>query len=301
MCRLKYIKYILKKPRILPRVLKGYYKSAILKKSLIRGIDIALTYDCPAKCKKCSAFFLKDGAREYIGRKELLNLRGALIDRDLVIINFTGGEPFLREDIVDLVKIFYSFPALISISTSSLIFDKEKIRYLFDVGVDIFQLSLNSSVPSVHDKIIGIPGAYDKVIEMAGFLRRIGIKVVFNTVATKELLRNDKDISGLFSVAEEFDGLISFILPARVGGWLNDDVVLTDSDRKKLNIFLKNKYATIDLNSSYRRGHCPAGTEKLYVSAYGDIFPCPFIHKKIGSIDNILDAVGKFSLDYCIN
>lgn len=90
-------------------------------------------------------------------------------------INVSGGEPFLRQDIVDLVRILHETcpKARIVISTNGYLTDliKEKMREILKhvpnagVGISI------DGIGEMHDKIRGIPGGFNLATRTVKVLR----------------------------------------------------------------------------------------------------------------------------------
>lgn len=129
---------------------------------------LAVTYRCNSRCTMCDIWKLKE-TRE-LGLEYYKKLPPSLRD-----INVSGGEPFLRQDIVDLVKILHETcpKARIVISTNGYLTDliKDKMRQILKfapntgVGVSI------DGIGEMHDKIRGIPGGFNFSIKTVKTLR----------------------------------------------------------------------------------------------------------------------------------
>ena len=74
--------------------------------------SIILTYRCPMKCKMCNIWFNPTNKSEEIKASDLRTLP------KLKFINLTGGEPFVREDLAEIVEECYRHTDRIVISTS---------------------------------------------------------------------------------------------------------------------------------------------------------------------------------------
>ncbi len=135
---------------------------------------LAVTYRCNSRCTMCDIWKLKDTAElelEYFKK-----LPPSLRD-----INVSGGEPFLRQDIVELVRILHKTcpKARIVISTNGYLTDliKEKMReilkYAPNVGVGVSF----DGIGEMHDKIRGIPGGFNLAIKTVKVLHEeLGMK-----------------------------------------------------------------------------------------------------------------------------
>lgn len=101
-------------------------------------------------------------------------------------INITGGEPFIRDDIKEVLKYlgnnreYFSFGIL---SNGSFIND-EIIKILKDVNVSFVQLSIDGD-EKTHDSLRA-PGDYTRVFKIAKLLEKNKIKVYISFTATKD-------------------------------------------------------------------------------------------------------------------
>lgn len=135
---------------------------------------LAVTYRCNSRCTMCDIWKLKE-IRE-LGLEYYKKIPASLRD-----INVSGGEPFLRQDIVELVKTLHEAcpKARIVISTNGYLTDliKEKMREILklvpDAGVGV---SIDG-IGEMHDKIRGIPGGFNLSVKTVKALREeLGMK-----------------------------------------------------------------------------------------------------------------------------
>lgn len=153
-------------------------------------MDLALTYLCNNKCIHCYAG----------GPKQTFKLTTqqwkAAIDKlhDLGIphIVFTGGEPTLRADLVDLVE-HVQKKGLVSglVTNGRKLKDKSYLRSLIDVGLDHIQITLESHNPRIHDTITGTPGSFSETLEGLKNAINTEIYTISNTTLNQH---NQKDI-----------------------------------------------------------------------------------------------------------
>ncbi len=142
-------------------------------KKLPNDIVIAVTYKCNSKCRMCNIWKL-----DPMPVLDLAEYRK--LPNNLKYINISGGEPFLREDLVELIRILAEKnpKTEIIISTNGFATEliKQKIEAILaikrDIGVGI---SLDG-IGSIHDQIRGIPGGYEKVMATIKVLQELGVK-----------------------------------------------------------------------------------------------------------------------------
>jgi len=65
-------------------------------------------------------------------------------DEKPVGVALTGGEPMLRPDVFDIVKIIKSFGVIVGLATNGTLLNAEKVKRLVDNGVSYFEISLVS-------------------------------------------------------------------------------------------------------------------------------------------------------------
>ena len=90
--------------------------------------SIILTYRCPMRCKMCNIWQNPTNPREEIKAEDLRTLP------QLKFINLTGGEPFIREDLPQIVEECYRHTNRIVISTSGY-FEEKIIAFVEIIGV----------------------------------------------------------------------------------------------------------------------------------------------------------------------
>ena len=135
---------------------------------------LAVTYRCNSRCTMCDIWKLKDTPELELDQYKKLPLT-------LRDINVSGGEPFLRQDIVELVRILHKTcpRARIVISTNGYLTDLIKskmyeiLRHVPDAGVGV---SIDG-IEEMHDKIRGIPGGFNLAIKTVEVLRKeVGVR-----------------------------------------------------------------------------------------------------------------------------
>jgi MoaA/NifB/PqqE/SkfB family radical SAM enzyme len=104
-------------------------------------------------------------------------------------------------------------------------------------------------------------------------------------VTIPDNIRSGK-IFDILKIAEKFNSTLALTIPVPAGKWSdNYKILINGEDRKVLNKLLKNHLlVTEDIHASYRKVRCPAGTESMYITCYGDIIPCSVLQISFGNI-----------------
>lgn len=104
-------------------------------------------------------------------------------------INLTGGEPFVRKDIKEILRYLGENRETLSfgILSNGSFLDDEMISVLKETGVVFVQLSLDGN-RKMHDSLRA-SGDYDRVLKTAGYLEKKGIPVHISFTANKENIK----------------------------------------------------------------------------------------------------------------
>jgi len=90
-------------------------------------------------------------------------------------ICITGGEPLLRNDLVEILKYIHNKKILITLSTNGLILNKSRLQELKPF-IDNIRFSMHGK-EETHDKITGYEGSFKKVVEGVKIASDLGIPV----------------------------------------------------------------------------------------------------------------------------
>jgi len=138
---------------------------------------LGVTYRCNARCRSCDVWRLPQGGEDELSPEEF-----GLLPDTLRNINVSGGEPFMRADLPEVVDAISRrcTRARLVISTNGLVpalierTMKDVLKVNPDVGI---RLSLDGIGP-VHEEVRGIKDAFDKVMASLDVTKAIGVKDV---------------------------------------------------------------------------------------------------------------------------
>ncbi len=164
---------------LIPRIL-GYklFYAIGFPKLMPMNYTVSLLYECNSKCSTCNIWKKKTDkltAAEY--GKMFKN-----IGHSPYWITFSGGEPFLRADLAEVVKTIYdaSYPKIINIPTNGILTNKivkdvEKICNACPKSQVIINVSLDG-IDTEHDNIRNVPGNYKKSVTTFKKLKSLELK-----------------------------------------------------------------------------------------------------------------------------
>jgi hypothetical protein len=169
-------------------------------------VSFEVTHSCIADCVHCDKGGLKREPRRLTPRDY------GRFSRELKpgVIQLSGGEPLLRDDLEDIVREVKRPGGLpmTACVTNSWLLTEERYLSLHRAGVSLFSISLDFP-DDRHDDFRRIPGLFAKMNELIPYLvHEYGRKdIVLNAALTHA---NFPDIPGLVAKAEEWGTQISF-------------------------------------------------------------------------------------------
>jgi radical SAM protein len=161
-----------------------------------------MTQACPLACVHCRAEaqpgrhpgeLTTDEARD-------LMVQVAEFGSPPPIFVLTGGDPFQRPDLFDLVRHGTRLGLPVAVSPSGTpTLTAGRLAELRDAGARAISLSLDGSTANVHDRFRGVPGVFGWTLEAWQAARELGLKVQINTTVTGHNLADLADIAALVS------------------------------------------------------------------------------------------------------
>ena len=149
---------------------------------------IIVTYRCNARCDMCNTWQYPSKKDEEIGPETMNKIPGGQHR-----INLTGGEPALRDDLIDIVEALVKKTPRLEISTNGFF-----TRKLIEVGKRFPQVTFRISIeglPKLNDEVRGIKNGFDHALKTVLGLIEVGVKDVgFGMVVS------DKNAGDLLSI-----------------------------------------------------------------------------------------------------
>jgi len=183
-----------------------YIKNKINKTTLPRVWYIFITDRCNCRCKHCFYWKKLNTKRSEMTliqyRKLIKSVKGKIEN-----VNLTGGEPFLREDLVELCQLFSKESKIkgMSIPTNGIMpeFIANKLEEILrtirkDINVQV-QISLEGP-ENLNDELRGVKGGYKKSIKTIKLLKKLqkrysNFEVVVSTTVTNNNIKYLKKFS----------------------------------------------------------------------------------------------------------
>lgn len=263
---------------------------------------MAVTYACNARCQMCNIW--QNPTKDLLPPQEY-----AKLPRSLKTINVTGGEPFLRKDLVEVIRAIHSVvpDARLVFSTNGMLTDTivsklVEIRSFHPrvgAGISIDGLEAN------HDRIRGVPGIFKRAtatvrkLKEAGFedLRIAMTLVDENVHEVKQVYDLSKELGVEFTMTMAHDSDIYFKKSDNVSDGLVDAVrseLPKIADCQLRSPAVKDWFRACHTAGIIDKDHrqrftaeCEAGKRYFFMSPEGDIYPCNVLDEKIGNITTV--------------
>lgn len=267
----------------------------------------AVTYKCNSRCTNCGIW-----KRESHDELTLEEIDRFFRENPYFLwIDITGGEIFLRNDIVDIVKIISKrckHLHTLHFPTNGLMTDKviESTKLIKKLGLNKLIVSVSiDGPPEIHDKIRGVKGGFERTIETYKQLKTIGGISIYPWMTISGI--NSQQIGDTINAIKQHDSEFSFkdlhvnIVHSSPHFYGNSiDKYPYQEISKAVNKFMGLKKFEINPVSVLERAYakrvgkyleskrCPMPCHSLTVSAFldpsGNVFPCTMYGRKIGNI-----------------
>jgi len=159
------------------------------------------TRACNLNCIHCYAKAVHQSRDRELTTEEGFNLIDDLATFGVPVILFSGGEPLLRSDLIELTSYSVSKGMRAVISTNGTLITEEKAMLLKNAGVSYVGISLDG-LEKVNDHFRGVEGAFKKALNGIKNCQNAGLKVGLRFTINK---LNIDQVPGIFDLAEKMN------------------------------------------------------------------------------------------------
>ena len=245
--------------------------------------------------------------------RDWIDLLCSSIFSDLREIDLTGGEPFLREDLLEWIDGLSQLKdgnlgkiKSLAITTNGFLthrilqFSEKIIEKLAAKEIDLVMVLGMDGMEGTHDKIRNYREAWTKVHHTIQGLRhlRTGMQNLVIGLKTTVLPQNVDQLRRISAYAEE-NGIFTIISPCIIteNRYRNidhkKDLVFSEDEKEKMILFYKSGHFQWDfhrsrlvhfLETGVMKKPCSAGFNYLFIRSNGEVYPCPLIKVGFGNI-----------------
>jgi MoaA/NifB/PqqE/SkfB family radical SAM enzyme len=161
--------------------------------------ELFLTDNCNLRCVSCACW--RNTTRDELSTDEWKDVLRQLAQLPIHKANFTGGEPLIRRDAVDLMRFAREVGiARTHLNTNAILLTAAKLDDVLDAGVRSFNVSVDGP-GALHDQIRGRRGAFDLTIEhllhLISLRKRHRLKVRMNFTVMRDTVHALPDMAKL--------------------------------------------------------------------------------------------------------
>jgi Fe-coproporphyrin III synthase len=160
-----------------------------------------MTRACNLKCVHCYAKATESRHEKELTTREAVTMLDDLAGFGVPVVLFSGGEPLVREDLVELASYAVRKRMRAVISTNGTLITRDKARALKEVGLSYVGVSLDG-LEEVNDRFRGKVGAFRAAMEGIRNCREAGLKVGLRFTLNR---MNAQEVPLIFDLLEEAD------------------------------------------------------------------------------------------------
>ena len=245
-----------------------------------------ITNKCNANCRHCCA---KSGSQSKKGLEmgDIKMILDDLSKNNFTEIYFGGGEPFLREDIMEILKESLNKMKRVSINTNGSLITEDMANSQIMKELRYVGISLDSLVPSKHNRFRGMAGSWQKAKKSLEILLDKGVNArVLMTLHKNNYEELEEMIK--FCIKRKMDVLmLNIILP--VGRAINEkNILFSEKEERKVRKgikALKEKYSEeikigfprLEDSKNLPLDRCLGGKKLYFINWEGRVGGCPWV------------------------
>ena len=128
-------------------------------------INFPITRKCNLKCPHCYSQAQNAPHPDEMSTQEIKKVISEVAKCGTKMIIFDGGEPTLREDLLELIRHANDVGLMPLLGTNATLITQEFARSLKDAGLVAAAISLDGYKKEIYDAFRGVEGSFDMVIE----------------------------------------------------------------------------------------------------------------------------------------
>jgi len=245
-----------------------------------------LTYSCPLQCPYCSNPVDFGRYTDELNTHEWQRLLGEAVALGVVQVHFSGGEPLLRTDILQIVRKARDLGLYSNLSTGGTLLTEKLAHDLRGAGLDSLQVSIQDADSHNSDYIAGGLASFEKKKKAALLAKNAGFALTINVVLHKQNLDN---IDAIIGLAEDLGAERLELANTQFNGWalknrilllptcsqVERAVTVVESARHRLKGKMEILYVLPDYFERYPKP-CLYGWARVFmtITADGTVLPC---------------------------
>lgn len=243
---------------------------------------VIVTYRCNARCSMCNRYKAPSKAEEEISINTIKKLP------KMYFTNITGGEPFIREDLKEIVRELYKKSDRIVISTNGFFTDR-----IVDLCKEFPQIGIRISIEGLentNNEIRGLKDGFNKGYTTLKTLVDMGMKDVGFGMTVQD--KNAPDLVPLYELSNEMGmefataSLHNSFYFVEAKNIIKDRPMVAENFEKLINEMLDSDSPKKWFRAYFNHGlinyiygqkrllPCDMSFDTFFIDPYGDVMPC---------------------------
>ena len=243
---------------------------------------VIVTYRCNAKCTMCNRYKVPSKPEEELSVEAISKLP------EMYFTNITGGEPFIREDLKDIVRELYKKSERIVISTNGFFTDR-----IVDLCKEFPQIGIRISIEGLeqtNNEIRGLHDGFNRGYTTLKTLVDMGMKDVGFGMTVQD--KNAPDLVALYDISDELGmefataSLHNSFYFVESNNIIHDRLAVAQSFEDLINRLLSSNSPKKWFRAYFNHGlinyifsqkrllPCDMSFDTFFVDPYGDVMPC---------------------------
>lgn len=243
---------------------------------------VIVTYRCNARCSMCNRYKVPSNQEDEISIETIRKLP------KMYFTNITGGEPFIRADLKDIVRELYKISDRIVISTNGFFTDRiiELCKEFPKVGIRISIEGLENT----NNEIRGLEDGFNRGYTTLKKLIKMGMKDVGFGMTVQD--RNAHELVPLYRLSNELDmefataSLHNSFYFVETKNIIHDRPMVAQNFENLINELLKSNSPKKWFRAYFNHGlinyiygqkrllPCDMSFDTFFIDPYGDVMPC---------------------------
>jgi MoaA/NifB/PqqE/SkfB family radical SAM enzyme len=243
---------------------------------------VIVTYRCNARCTMCNRYKAPSRPDEELSIETIRKLP------PMYFTNITGGEPFIRTDLPDIVRELNKISDRIVISTNGFFTDRivALCKEFPNIGIRISIEGLEQT----NNEIRGLPDGFNRGYETLRKLRAMGMKDVGFGMTVQD--RNAPDLVPLYELSDKLDmefataSLHNSFYFVEAKNIIHDRPMVAQNFEKLINELLNSNSPKKWFRAYFNHGlinyiygqkrllPCDMSFDTFFIDPYGDVMPC---------------------------
>ena len=243
---------------------------------------VIVTYRCNAKCTMCNRYKVPSDPKDEISIETIKKLP------QMYFTNITGGEPFIREDLKDIVRELYKKSERIVISTNGFFTDR-----IVDLCKEFPQIGIRISIEGLeqtNNEIRGLDDGFNRGYTTLKTLVDMGMKDVGFGMTVQD--KNAPDLVALYNISDELNmefataSLHNSFYFVESNNIIHDRLMVAGHFEDLINRLLDSNSPKKWFRAYFNHGlinyifsqkrllPCDMSFDTFFIDPYGDVMPC---------------------------